>query len=100
MNPNQMRQLQKLQQEMTKAQTDIQNATAEGSAAGGLVTVAMTGDFRVTKVTLNPDTVDPQDVETLEDLIVVACADAHKKIEEFAAQRMGAVTGGLRIPGL
>ena len=100
MNPNQMRQLQKLQQEMAKAQEEIQNATTEGSAAGGVVTVAMSGDFRITKVTLKPEVVDPQDVETLEDLIVVACTDAHKKMQDFAAKRMGAVTGGMRIPGL
>jgi DNA-binding YbaB/EbfC family protein len=95
-----MRQLQKLQADMQKAQEDIQNATAEGTAGGGAVTVAMTGDFRVSKVTLKPEAVDPEDVETLEDLLVVALADAHKKIEEFAAKRMGAVTGGLRIPGM
>ena len=100
MNPNQMRQLQKLQAEMQKAQADIQNATAEGTAGGGVVTVAITGDFSVTKVTLKPEVVDPDDVETLEDLLVVAFADAHKKIEEFAAQRMSAATGGLRIPGM
>jgi len=99
-NPNQMRQLQKLQADMQKAQEDIQNASAEGTAGGGAVTVAMTGDFRVGKVTIKPEAVDPQDVETLEDLLVVAIADAHKKIEEFAAKRMGAVTGGLRIPGM
>jgi DNA-binding YbaB/EbfC family protein len=95
-----MRQLQKLQAEMQKAQEEIQNATAEGTAGGGVVTVAIGGDFRVSKVTLKPEVVDPEDVETLEDLLVVALADAHKKIEEFAAKRMGAVTGGLRIPGM
>ncbi|HTW84821.1 MAG TPA: YbaB/EbfC family nucleoid-associated protein [Candidatus Sulfotelmatobacter sp.] len=100
MNPNQMRQLQKLQQEMQKAQEDIQNATAEGTAAGGAVTVAISGDFRVSKVTLKPEVVDPADVEMLEDLLVVALADAHKKIEEFAAKRMSAATGGMRIPGM
>ncbi len=100
MNPQMMNQLRKMQQEMAKAQEDIQNATVEGSAGGGAVKVTMTGDFRITKVTLDKEAVDPDDVETLEDLIIAALNDARMKAEEYAAKRMGPITSGLKIPGM
>ncbi len=95
-----MNQLRKMQQDMTKAQEEIQSATVDGAAGGGMVKVTMTGDFRVTKIELDKSAVDPDDVETLEDLIVAALNDARAKAEEFAAKRMSAVTGGLKIPGM
>jgi nucleoid-associated protein EbfC len=98
-NPQMMNQLRKMQQEMAKAQDDIQSATVEGAAAGGAVKITMTGDNRVTKVSLDPSVVDPDDVETLEDVIVAAFNDARGKAEEIAAKRMSSVTGGLKIPG-
>jgi len=99
-NPQMMNQLKKMQQEMTKAQEDIAGSSVEGTAGGGMVTVTMSGDFHVTKVAVKPDAVDPSDVETLEDLIVAAFNDARGKAEAYAAQRMSAVTGGLKIPGM
>jgi nucleoid-associated protein EbfC len=95
-----MNQLRKMQQEMAKAQEDIQSTTVEGAAAGGAVKITMTADNRVTKVALDKSVVDPEDVETLEDVIVAAFNDARAKAEEFAAKRMGSVTGGLKIPGM
>ena len=95
-----MQQLQKMQQEMAKAQDEIQNATVEGAAAGGAVKVTMSGDFKVTKIALDKSVVDPDDVETLEDVIVAALNDARAKAEEFSAKRMSSVTGGLKIPGM
>jgi DNA-binding YbaB/EbfC family protein len=89
-----------MQQDMAKAQEDIQNTTVEGAAAGGAVKVTMTADNRVTKVALDKSVVDPEDVETLEDVIVAAFNDARAKAEEFATKRMGSVTGGLKIPGM
>ena len=100
MNPQMMNQLRKMQQDMAKAQEDIQSATVDGAAAGGTVKITMTGDFRVTKISLDKSVVDPDDVETLEDVIVAAFNDARGKAEEFAAKRMGSVTGGLKIPGM
>ena len=100
MNNNMMNQLRKMQQEMAKAQDEIQSTTVEGVAGGSLVKLTMTGDFRVTKIALDRSVVDPDDVETLEDLIIAAFNDARAKAEEFAAKRMGAVTGGLKIPGM
>jgi nucleoid-associated protein EbfC len=95
-NPQMMNQIRKMQQEVTKAQEEIQNATHEGAAGGGMVTITMTGDFRLTKITLDKSAVDPDDVETLEDLIVAAYNDARAKADEFAAKRMG----GFKIPGM
>lgn len=100
MNPQMMNQLRKMQQEMAKAQDEIQSTTVDGAAAGGAVKITMTGDFRVTKIALDKAVVDPDDVETLEDVIVAAFNDARAKAEEFAAKRMGSVTGGLKIPGM
>jgi DNA-binding YbaB/EbfC family protein len=99
-NPQMMNQLRKMQQDMAKAQEDIQSTTVDGAAAGGTVKITMTGDFRVTKISLDKTVVDPEDVETLEDVIVAAFNDARGKAEEFAAKRMGSVTGGLKIPGM
>jgi DNA-binding YbaB/EbfC family protein len=95
-----MNQLRKMQQDMAKAQEEIQNATVDGAAGGGMVKITMSGDFRVTKIALDKTAVDPDDVETLEDLIVAAFNDARAKAEELAAKHMGAVTGGLKIPGM
>ncbi len=100
MNPQMMNQLRKMQQEMAKAQDEIQSTTVEGAAAAGAVKVTMSGDFRVTKIALDRSVVDPDDVETLEDVIVAAFNDARAKAEEYAAKRMGSVTGGLKIPGM
>jgi nucleoid-associated protein EbfC len=99
-NPQMMNQLRKMQQEMAKAQDEIQNTTVEGAAAGGVVKITMTADNRVTKVSLDKSVVDPDDVETLEDVIVAAFNDARAKAEEFASKRMGSVTGGLKLPGM
>ncbi len=95
-----MNQLRKMQQDMAKAQEEIQSATVDGAAGGAMVKITMTGDFRMTKIALDKSAVDPDDVETLEDLIVAAYNDARAKAEEFAAKRMAAVTGGLKIPGM
>jgi len=99
-NPQMMNQLRKMQQEMAKAQDEIQSATVEGAAAGGTVKITMTGDFRVTAISLDPSVVDGDDVETLEDVIVAAFNDARAKAEEYASKRMASVTGGLKIPGM
>jgi DNA-binding YbaB/EbfC family protein len=96
LNPQMMNQLRKMQQDMAKAQEDIQSAAVDGAAGGGVVKVTMSGDFRVTKIALDKSAVDPDDVETLEDLIVAAYNDARAKADDFAAKRMG----GFKIPGM
>ena len=95
-----MQQLRKMQQEMARVQDELANTTVEGSAGGGVVTASVNGEFRVTKLTVKPEAVDPEDVETLEDLLVVALNDAIGKAKALSEQKMGRLTGGMKIPGL
>jgi nucleoid-associated protein EbfC len=95
-----MAQMRKLQADMEKAQNELAETIVQGTASGGLVTVEMTCNQRMKSVTINKDAVDPDDIETLEDLVTVAVNDALTKAAETASQRMGSVTGGIRIPGL
>jgi DNA-binding YbaB/EbfC family protein len=72
----------------------------EGTAGGGAVVVVLTGTQDIKSVKIEKDAVDPNDVETLQDLVLAAFSDALKKSRELAAQRLGGVTGGLKIPGM
>ena len=101
MNQNQMmQQVKKMQAEMVKAQEDLASTSVTGTAGGGAVEVSMTCDYRVTGVKLSKEAVDPDDTETLEDLLVVARNAAVGAAQETSARRMSAVTGGMHIPGL
>jgi DNA-binding YbaB/EbfC family protein len=95
-----MAQMKKMQQEMGRAQEELANTVVTGVAGGESVKVEMTCDHRVKSVKVAREAVDPDDVETLEDLLIVALNDALKKVEETAQDRMGRLTGGMRIPGL
>lgn len=95
-----MQQMRKMQAEMTKAQEELAGTIVTGRASGDIVTIEMTGDHRVKSVSIAQEAVDPDDRETLEDLMVVAINDAIGKVKEASDKRMGALTGGLRIPGL
>ena len=95
-----MAQVKKMQAEMTKAQEELANTVVSGSAAGGIVSVEATCDQRVKTVRISKEAVDPDDVETLEDLVVVAINDALAKSTQASQKRMTSVTGGMRIPGL
>ena len=88
-------QAQKMQQALAAAQEELASAEVTGSAGGGLVTATMTGSGDVVAVTISPDAIDPDDVETLQDLVVAALRDAQRAVNELAAQTMGPVTGGL-----
>jgi DNA-binding YbaB/EbfC family protein len=89
-----------MQANMAKAQAELAEATVEGTAGGGAVVVVLTGTQDVKSIRIQKDAVDPEDVETLQDLVVAAFTDALKKSRELAAQRLGGVTGGLKIPGM
>ena len=95
-----MQQMKKMQTEMARAQEELANTVVTGVAAGETVKIEMTADNRVKSVTIAKEAIDPQDAETLEDLIVVAMNDAVQKAQAASEKRMGAVTGGLKIPGL
>lgn len=94
-----MAQMRKMQQEMAKAQEELATTIVTGVASGESVKVEMTCDHRVKSVRLAKEAVDPEDTETLEDLLVVAVNDALKKVEETTQSRMGRLTGGMKIPG-
>lgn len=95
-----MRQVQKLQEEVLKAQEALGEETITVTAGGGAITVVMTGQQRIQSISIAPEVVDPDDVQMLEDLVTAAVNEALQRSQELAAERMSALTGGLRIPGL
>ena len=92
---NMMKQVQKMQKQMEEQQKALEESEFTATAGGGAVEVTMTGKKVLTKVTLDPDAVDPDDVEMLEDLIMVAVNDAMKKVDEANSSSMARMTGGL-----
>ena len=97
---NVIKQAQKMQEEMEKVQEELEDKTVEATSGGGAVTVQVNGKKEIVSLKIQPEAVDPDDVETLEDLITVAVNDAVKQADEMMADGMSAVTGGLNIPGL
>ena len=97
---NVIKQAQKMQEEMEKVQGELEDKTVEATSGGGAVTVTVNGKKEIVSIKIQPEAVDPDDVETLEDLITVAVNDAVKQADEMMAEGMSAVTGGLNIPGL
>jgi DNA-binding YbaB/EbfC family protein len=95
-----MKQAQKMQQQLEAAQAELAAAEVTGSAGGGLVTATLTGSGELTAITIAPAAVDPDDVETLQDLIVAAVRDARTAVAKLADEKMGPVTGGLGGLGL
>jgi len=95
-----MKMIQQMQQRLMKAQEELGNETVEGTAGGGAVTVTMNGHLKALAVKIEPSAVDPDDVELLEEMVLAAVGDAVQKAQDLAAQRMQAITGGLKIPGL
>ncbi len=95
-----LRQAQQLQEKLAKIQADLGNETLEVSTGGGAITVVIDGHQQVRSIKISKDAVDPEDVEMLEDLILSAMNEALDKSREMASKRLGAVTGGLKIPGL
>jgi|DewCreStandDraft_1066081.scaffolds.fasta_scaffold00351_50 DNA-binding YbaB/EbfC family protein len=90
----------KLQERLKKAQEQLAQEEVEATAGGGAVRVVITGDLKVKSIRIDPEIVDPSDVEGLEDLILAAVNQAIEKAQALAAERLGAVTGNLKIPGL
>lgn len=88
------------QEMLARAQEELASRTVEGTAGGGAVRITMTGDQKIQGITIAPEVVDPDDVEMLQDLIMAAIADASERASEMQAESMGALTAGLKIPGL
>lgn len=95
-----MRQVQRMQQDMAAAQEALATETVEGTAGGGMVTATVTGAGELVKIVIQPDVVDPDDVETLEDLVLAAVNNGIKAANALQQQRLGSVTGGLDMGAL
>lgn len=94
-----LKQVQKMQADMEAAQEALKTEVVEATAGGGMVTVRVTGAQTVESITIDPEAVDPEDVEMLSDMVVAAVNEGLRKSQELAEQRIGAVTGGLLGPG-
>jgi len=97
---NLMKQAQQMQQKMLKLQEEIGKKTLDASVGGGMVTVTVNGKSEVLRIKIEPQVVDPDDVEMLEDLILAGVNEALRKAQEMVSEEMSKLTGGLRIPGL
>jgi DNA-binding YbaB/EbfC family protein len=95
-----LKQAQKMQQQLAAAQAELAEAELTGTAGGGLVTVTMSGAGEVKAVKIDPKVVDPDDVETLEDLVLAAVHNASDAVRELTEEKMGPVTGGMGGLGL
>jgi DNA-binding YbaB/EbfC family protein len=91
---------QALQQKMLEAQNELANENVEASVGGGAVTVVVNGQQKLQSIKISPDALTADDVEMLQDMIVAAVNEAMDRSQELASQRMGAITGGLGLPGL
>ncbi len=100
MNKNLMKQAQQLQQRIAKAQQEIGDLIAEGSAGGGVVTAVVSGDQRLLSLKIDPEAVSPDDVDMLEDLVFAAVNEGLEKSRQAATEHLSKATGGLNIPGL
>ena len=95
-----MGKLSEMQERLQKAQEEIETRVAEATAGGGAVKVEITGAYKVKSLSIDPDVVDPDDLGMLEDLIIAAMNEALGQVQGFQAENLGALTGGLNLPGL
>jgi DNA-binding YbaB/EbfC family protein len=100
-----LKQAQQMQAQMAKAQEELKNETVEASAGGGMVKVTMTGDMQLRELKIDPEAVDPEDVDMLQDMVAAAINEALRSAQELAANRMGGIAGlggggGLGLPGM
>jgi DNA-binding YbaB/EbfC family protein len=90
--------IMKAQQDMAQMQKELDAMRIEGTSGGGAVTMTCSGNFEFTKVKISKDAIDPEDVETLEDLVLAAIKDAIGKVQQIAAQRAASLTSDLKLP--
>jgi hypothetical protein len=95
-----MRQVQQMQEKMAEMQKQLEELTVEGSAGGGVVKVVANGKNEIIKITIDPEVVNKDDVEMLQDLVLAAVNQAREKSQAIQAEQMSSITGGLNIPGL
>lgn len=97
---NMMKQMQKMQKKMEELQAEIDAKELEATAGGGAIKVVVNGKKEILNIEIDPSVVDPEDVEMLQDLVLAAVNEALRKAEEYSANEMKKVTGGMNIPGL
>lgn len=97
---NMMKQVQKMQKQMADAQQAIEEKEFTSTSGGGVVEVTVNGKKEVLKINIDPDVIDPEDKEMLEDLVLAAINDAMKQADDFSQEQMGRLTGGMNIPDL
>jgi nucleoid-associated protein EbfC len=95
-----MKQAQKMQQDLAKAQEELANKVVEGTSGGGMVKVEMNGHHQVLSLKIDPEVVDKDDIEMLEDLVIAAFNEAMEKITKTSEDELSKFTGGMKIPGL
>jgi len=99
-NRDMMRQLQQMQSKLARAQEELNNLTAEGSAGGGAVKVTISGSLEIRSLKISPEVVDAADVEMLEDLVIAAFNEALQKAQALQSEHMAGLTSGLNLPGM
>ena len=98
-----LKQVQQMQQDMARAQAELEQEEVQASAGGGMVTVKVSGDLVVKSITIDPQAVDPDDVELLQDMVLAAVNEALRAAQELASDKLGGIAGGLGglgLPGL
>lgn len=95
-----MKQAQKMQAELAKAQDEIKDMEFEATVGGGMVKVVAKGDSTIKSIVIDPEAVDPEDVDMLQDMVLAAVNEALRGVSDLGAQRISFVTGGMSIPGL
>ena len=95
-----MKQVQKMQAKMEELQAQLESATVDGSSGGGMVRVTTNGKNQILSLSIDPEVVNKDDVERLQDLVIAAVNQARQKVQELQAEQMGNLTGGLKIPGM
>ncbi|MDD2282455.1 MAG: YbaB/EbfC family nucleoid-associated protein [Eubacteriales bacterium] len=93
-----MKQIQKMQAEMKKMQAELEFKRISATAGGGMVEAVVDGNRRIVEIKIKPEVVDPDDIETLQDLLQAAVNEATRKAEEYVAEEMQKITGGLQLP--
>ena len=96
----QLAQVQAMQRKMEAMQAELEEKEIEATAGGGAVSITVNGRHEIVKIAIKPEVVDPDDVEMLQDLIMVAANEAMRQVDEMSQNEMGKLTGGLSIPGL
>ena len=95
-----LKQAQQVQQKIARMQEELSDKIIETSSGGGMVKVVMNGSHEVVSVTIDPEVVNPEDIEMLEELVVAALNEARRKIDDMIKDQMGSLTGGISLPGL